>query len=175
MQFENNGSINFTVNPDVRAARRAVRNPDRHRDPGRRLRLSAVTRPASTPERSGRSTATGSYTWGEFWNGHTKSLTRHWAAAQLPLRASISTTARNDVTLANGAFTTDLVGARFLYAFTPRAIFNAFLQYNADTHQVSSNIRFNLTHHPLSDLYLVYNDTETPESDNPSAARSSSR
>ena len=35
----------------------------------------------------------------------------------------------------------------------------AFIQYNADTHQVSSNIRFDLMHHPLSDLYLVYNDT----------------
>ena len=58
----------------------------------------------------------------------------------------------------NGAFTTDLVGSRFLFAFTPQVIFNAFLQYNADTHQVSSNIRFNWTHHPLSDVYLVYND-----------------
>jgi hypothetical protein len=51
------------------------------------------------------------------------------------------------------------MGSRFLYAFTPRVVFNAFLQYNADTHQVSSNIRFNWTHRPLSDVYLVYNDT----------------
>jgi len=29
---------------------------------------------------------------------------------------------------------------------------------NADTHQVSSNLRFNFTHHPLSDIYVVYND-----------------
>jgi len=36
--------------------------------------------------------------------------------------------------------------------------FNAFLQYNADTHQASSNLRFNFTHHPLSDIYVVYND-----------------
>ena len=35
----------------------------------------------------------------------------------------------------------------------------AYFQYNADTHQFSSNIRFNIQHHPLSDLYLVYNDT----------------
>ena len=46
-----------------------------------------------------------------------------------------------------------------LYAFTPRAFFNAFLQYNADTRQVSSNIRFNITYRPLSDIYVVYNDT----------------
>ena len=65
---------------------------------------------------------------------------------------------RNDVTLPNGAFTTNLVGARILYGFSPRLFLNAFIQYNADTHQVSSNYRFNFTHHPLSDLYLVYND-----------------
>jgi hypothetical protein len=45
-----------------------------------------------------------------------------------------------------------------LYGFSPRAFFNAFIQYNADTHQVSSNLRFNFTHHPLSDIYVVYND-----------------
>ena len=59
----------------------------------------------------------------------------------------------------NGEFTTQLVGTRFLYAFTSRAFVNAFFQYNTDTRQVSSNIRFNITHHPLSDLYIVYNDT----------------
>ena len=66
---------------------------------------------------------------------------------------------RGVVTLPNGTFTTNLIGSRFLYSFTSRAFLNAFFQYNADTHQVSSNIRFNLIHHPLSDLYLVYNDT----------------
>jgi hypothetical protein len=50
------------------------------------------------------------------------------------------------------------VGARVLWGFNPRAFFNAFLQYNADTHQVSSNLRFNFIHHPLSDIYVVYND-----------------
>ena len=66
---------------------------------------------------------------------------------------------RNDVALPKGHFVTELVGTRFLYAFTPRAFLNAFIQYNADTKQVSSNIRFNWTYHPLSDLYIVYNDT----------------
>ena len=65
---------------------------------------------------------------------------------------------RNEVDLPNGSFTTDLVGTRFLYAFSPRAFLNGFIQYNADTHQVSSNIRFNIMHRPLSDLYVVYND-----------------
>jgi hypothetical protein len=100
----------------------------------------------------------GNVNWGEFWNGNRKSF-----GGGIVVRPNYHlnvdlTYSRNRVTLPNGSFTTELVGTRFLYAFTPRAFLNAFIQYNADTHQVSSNIRFNLTHHPLSDLYLVYND-----------------
>ena len=64
----------------------------------------------------------------------------------------------NRVTLPGASFTTDLVATRFTYSFTPRALINAFIQYNADTHEVSSNIQLRITHHPLSDLYLVYNE-----------------
>jgi hypothetical protein len=101
----------------------------------------------------------GNATWGEFWNGRQKSY-----AGGLGLKPNYHLSMdlsyrRNDVRLSNGSFTTDLLGARFTYGFTPRAFLNAFFQYNTDTHQLSSNIRFNITHHPLSDLYLVYNDT----------------
>ena len=100
----------------------------------------------------------GNTSWGDFWNGRSRSLGGGMdirANYHLNLDLSYS---RNDVTLPNGEFTTQLVGARILYGFTPRLFLNAFLQYNADTKQVSSNIRFNFTHHPLSDIYIVYND-----------------
>jgi hypothetical protein len=98
--------------------------------------------------------------WGEFWNGHTRSV-----SGTMGLRPHYHFSvdlnySRNHVTLPNGEFTTNLIGSRFLYSFTSRAFLNAFFQYNADTRQVSSNIRFNLIHRPLSDLYLVYNDTQ---------------
>ena len=51
------------------------------------------------------------------------------------------------------------MGARLIYGFNPFAFFNAFIQYDAEANRVSSNIRFNWTHSPLSDLYIVYNDT----------------
>jgi hypothetical protein len=35
---------------------------------------------------------------------------------------------------------------------------NGLFQYNADTQQVTSNVRLNLIHRPLSDLFVVYND-----------------
>jgi hypothetical protein len=100
----------------------------------------------------------GSFGWGEFYNGERKTLN-----GVLNVRPNYHLTVnlnydRNQVTLPNGSFTTNLVGTRFTFAFSPRAFLNAFIQYNADTHQVSSNIRFDLTHRPLSHLYLVYND-----------------
>jgi hypothetical protein len=36
--------------------------------------------------------------------------------------------------------------------------FNALVQYNTDTQQWSSNLRFNVIDRPLSDLFLVYNE-----------------
>ena len=57
-------------------------------------------------------------------------------------------------------------GSRIKYSFNTRMFLNAFLQYNTDAKQFSSNIRFRLIHHPLSDLFIVYNDrrdTQTGE------------
>ncbi len=96
--------------------------------------------------------------WGEFWDGRRRSLTGglSWRP-DYHLRIGLNYT-RNKVNLTHGEFTTDLVGARFLYAINATTSLNAFLQYNADTQQVSSNIRFNIIHNPLSDFFLVYND-----------------
>jgi hypothetical protein len=95
---------------------------------------------------------------GQFWDGHS------WTAEtgvefrpsyHLDVRVDFS---RNDVKLPAGDFTTTLVGLRFLYAFTSRAFFNCFLQYNATAHQFTANTRFNIIHRPLSDFFVVYNE-----------------
>jgi hypothetical protein len=44
------------------------------------------------------------------------------------------------------------------YYLSTRMFLNAFLQYNSDRKQVTSNIRFNFIHRPLSDLFLVFNE-----------------
>jgi hypothetical protein len=41
---------------------------------------------------------------------------------------------------------------------TWRAQQNRFIQYNTDSGQWSSSLRFNIIHRPLSDFFLVYND-----------------
>jgi hypothetical protein len=100
----------------------------------------------------------GSFEWGGFWNGRHESFSGGVTLKPNKHLTADVTYNRNHVRLPIDSFTTNLLGARILYGFTPRAFLNAFIQYNADTNQVSSNIRFNLTHRPLSDIYLVYND-----------------
>ena len=157
IQFENNGSINVGVNETFDRLVRpfAIRSNTAIPVGDYDYRRYTVSFNTGNNRKLG---LTGNTNWGEFWNGDNTSYT-----AALDYRPNYHLNidlnySRNNVTLPTGAFTTGLVGARVLYGFTPRAFFNAFLQYNADTHQVSSNLRFNFTHHPLSDLYLVYND-----------------
>jgi hypothetical protein len=157
IQFENNGSINFTVNQTFdRLLRPFAIRPNVTIPAGdydyRRYIASINT---GNNRKIG---VTGNTSWGEFWNGENRTFTGGLDVTpnyRISLDLSYS---RNDVTLPEGEFTTQLVGARMLYGFSPRAFFNAFIQYNTDTHQVSSNLRFNFTHHPLSDIYVVYND-----------------
>jgi hypothetical protein len=157
VQFENNGSVNLTVTQTFdRLTEPFAIRPNLSIPVGdydyRRYTASVNT---GINRKFG---MTGNTSWGEFWSGDNTAMTVGMnVRPNYHLNVDLSYS-RNQVTLPNGEFTTGLVGARLLYGFTPRAFFNAFLQYNADTHQVSSNLRFNFTHHPLSDLYLVYND-----------------
>jgi len=64
----------------------------------------------------------------------------------------------NDITLSTGWFVSKLVTTRLNYNFNTRMFFNALVQYNTDSHQWSSNLRFNVIHRPLSDFFLVYNE-----------------
>jgi hypothetical protein len=39
---------------------------------------------------------------------------------------------------------------------------NAFVQYNGEADAWISNIRYNFMHRPLSDIYVVWNETRLP-------------
>ena len=64
----------------------------------------------------------------------------------------------NNINLSEGHFKTNLVSLRANYSFSTAMFLNALIQYNTDARQWSSNVRFNLIHRPLSDLYIVYNE-----------------
>ena len=48
--------------------------------------------------------------------------------------------------------------ARANYSFTTNMFIDALAQYDADTKRFNANVRFNLIHHALSNLFIVYNE-----------------
>ena len=157
VQFQNSGLIDLRVTENFdRLSQAFAIRPDISIPAGdyQTTRYRFSVRSSTSASLGGRVDAD----WGEFWNGDRKSI--GWRLNFRPnYRINLELDYNhNRVALPTGKFTTDLVGARFTYAFTARAFLNAFVQYNADRHQVSSNIRFNIIHRPLSDLFIVYND-----------------
>jgi hypothetical protein len=65
---------------------------------------------------------------------------------------------RNDLKLAGRDFTADVYSARVRWARDVRTFLMGFVQYNQTTEELISNVRFNLIHAPLSDLFLVFTE-----------------
>ena len=64
---------------------------------------------------------------------------------------------RNDVDLPYGSFLANLGILRVDYAPSPRASIRTLTQYNSQTHDFSTSVRFNGIYRPGSDVYIVYN------------------
>ena len=102
---------------------------------------------------------TGGYRTGGFWDGTRDGVS---GGVRVRVNANVATSAtmsRDVVKLAGQSFTSDLMQLRLDTSFSTRMFLNAFVQYNGLTRDVSSNVRFDFIHHPLSDLFVVYNET----------------
>jgi hypothetical protein len=98
------------------------------------------------------------YSNGEFYDGYRRGYT--FGPAFRPnerLNASVNLQV-NDIEVSGGAFVSKLVTSRVNFNFNTKMFVNALLQYNTDSRQWSSNLRFNIIHRPLSDFFLVYNE-----------------
>ena len=98
---------------------------------------------------------------GHFYTGYKHSYT---LSGTFRLGYRFATTiglTHHNINLPQGHYKTNLITARVNYSFSTNMFLNALIQYNNDTNQVSSNIRFNLIHRPLSDLFVVYNERRT--------------
>ena len=87
-------------------------------------------------------------------------------------RASLGlqrTSAQLDVP--NLHFVNNLTTVRTSYSFTTNMFIDALSQYDATSKQFNANVRFNLIHHPLSDLFIVYNDQRILTPDAPVPGR----
>ncbi len=71
----------------------------------------------------------------------------------------------------NLAFVNNLLTARVNYSFTTNMFVDALSQYDETSKQFNANVRFNIIHHPLSDLFIVYNDQRILTPDSPVAGR----
>jgi len=65
---------------------------------------------------------------------------------------------RNDVSLPEGRFVTNLLRMRLSYSFTPRIYVQALLQYNDVIDNWSTNLRFGWLHAANTGLFVVYNE-----------------
>ncbi len=108
-------------------------------------------------------------TAGGFWSGTQKS-----AKVGVIYRPSYHLTfdmalQRNDIDLPfpMHPFSTNLVTSRIGYAFNTRTFLDTLLQYNTDLKQFNANVRFDLIHRPLSDLFIVYNEQQVTDQPTP--------
>jgi hypothetical protein len=112
---------------------------------------------------------------GGLWSG-TQRTVRTTATFRPTYRLRVAggisrTDARQDVPR-DEQFVATLYTGRASYSFNTRMFVDALTQYDPGSRQLSANVRYNLIHHPLSDLFIVYNDQRflTPEA--PVAGRS---
>jgi hypothetical protein len=98
------------------------------------------------------------YSFGPFYDGYKRSYSIGPSVRPNErLNASLNLHI-NDIDLPGVSYVSTLATARVNYSFSTSMFLNALLQYNTDTKQLSSNVRFNIIHRPLSDLFLVYNE-----------------
>ena len=110
------------------------------------------------PDDSARASMGVRYSLGKFYGGYKRGYA--WGPTFRPnekFNASL-TMQLNDISLPNASYLSTLTTSRVNYNFNTKVFVNALLQYNTDSHQLSSNIRFNVIHRPLSDFFFVYNE-----------------
>jgi hypothetical protein len=114
------------------------------------------------------------WTFGELYNGTQKSVsaTVMWRPNfRVRVAGGVQRT-DGDLDLVRGKFTNAVYTLRANYSFTPTMFVDALSQYDPTTEQLNANVRFNLIHHPLSDLFIVYNDQRFLTADAPTVGRS---
>ena len=104
----------------------------------------------------------GNFLWeyGTFYGGHKSTLTVGNSLLSFPPHLMIEPTyTLNHVAIAQGTFTTHLLGPRITYTATPLMFWSALVQYNSIEHSASANVRFRWEYRPGSELFVVWNET----------------
>ena len=102
------------------------------------------------------------YTFGGFWSGSQKNtqlsvLYRPSYRMVFDLGLQVTNISLQQPV---AGFTTTLANLRVGYSFSTNMFLDTLLQYRNDVKQFSANVRFNLIHRPLSDFFIVYNESQ---------------
>ncbi len=122
-------------------------------------------------DRSKKWSLSGSYNFGEFYNGTRQTYIASGRLAPIPHIALTFDYEHNDlkgIGQAHQNLSTNLfsIGSRF--AFNPRLQLSTFYQYNSFDKQGRWNIRASWEYLPLSFVYLVFNDSNIEDAFSPS-------
>jgi hypothetical protein len=106
-------------------------------------------------------------TWGGLWSGTQKTVNltmtvrpSHRLSAVVGLQRTAG-----DLDLPEASFVKALWTLRTNYSFTTNMYLDSLLQLDRDLHLFNANIRFNIIHRPLSDLFIVYNEQQFTTAD----------
>lgn len=109
-------------------------------------------------DRSGRVSGQLQTNVGGFWGG-----TRRRVKSSLRLRLNTHLAARfayerEQITLPNGRFVAEVGSVRLDWSLSTKMFLNALVQYDNGQDAWLSNVRFNVVHRPLSNIYIVWNE-----------------
>jgi hypothetical protein len=158
--LDNGAYVEFSANPRFEEIISPLRlHPDAPALPAGDYGWNEWTiRGTTDPSRAVAATFTG--TTGGLWSGTQQALnTTVTVKPSYRFRTSLGlqrTHATMDAPV--GEFTRTIWTARANYSFNTRMFVDAFTQYDPDRNQFNTNLRLNLMHHPLSDLFIVYNE-----------------
>ena len=97
--------------------------------------------------------------YGSFYSGHKLAISASRSRVKITSRFSAEPSLTiNRVDLAEGSFTSHLVGSRVTYTMTPLMFVSALMQYNSASHAVAANVRLRWEYQPGSELFVVYNE-----------------
>lgn len=103
----------------------------------------------------------GGLRFGGYFDGTREGVTggvRVRTSAKLATTLNVS---RDTIDVPAATFDTTLVSLRVDGSFSTRMFLNAYIQYNSVTRQLFTNVRYDFIHHPLSDIFIVYNETRS--------------
>ena len=97
--------------------------------------------------------------YGTFYDGHKTTFSVNRGRVNFSPHLSVEPTfSINWVDLAQGRFTSRLVGSRITQTMTPRMFMSALVQFNSGTNTVAANVRLRWEYRPGSELFVVFNE-----------------